>query len=168
MITLNQYTDLVKHHSTRGACEHSTTVKILDGTVWDRNETRILGGCYTATGEEPICRPGVALFYEMHEARRAITSDFMDSFVYDRTTGIFILNLNRGNHEQFLGIVGMAYMGWDLMGDSDTEKAAGDVVDNGLFIYMSSQVSARVTLGSGVKLTAQEKAIFKDFQMVEL
>jgi hypothetical protein len=101
---------------------------------------------------------GSAIFTDIAEGRKYLNDDdIMDSWVFDRTTQLFIFNLNRGFHESFLGTLYQAYTGATMR--ISTHDDAGRYIKEGMGFSLSS-IGTRATKGRDVKLNAQEKIIF--------
>lgn len=106
--------------------------------------------------------PGWALFFEMNEAKAAINDhQLMDSWVYDRATGVVVLNLNRGAHESFTACLHELYTPaqLDFRSFTKSEEAAEQFVEEGMGFVLSSRASKPLK-GKNVFLTAQEKMVF--------
>lgn len=109
--------------------------------------------------------PGWALFFELGEAKVALDDDnLMDSFIYDRTTGIVILNISRGGHESFTAGLYQLYtpefLGFRSMKEDD--RNAEQFIEEGMGIVLSSRAS-RPMKSKNLRLTAQEKIVFSRF-----
>lgn len=92
----------------------------------------------------------------LEEAKVELNADSFNNFVYDRATGIVLLNLS-GAHCDFLNSLYYALSGVeDCYGaDRYLEKSMG--------FYMSS-ISDTVFKNENTKLTAQERMVFRGFE----
>lgn len=102
---------------------------------------------------------GSAIFTDVAEGRKYLNDhDIMDSWVFDRTTQLFIFNLRRGFHESFLGTLYQAYTGTTMRIGSPRDDG-GSYIKQGMGFALSS-IGTRFTKGRDVKLNAQEKIMF--------
>jgi hypothetical protein len=89
----------------------------------------------------------------------------MDSWLYDRVTGVVILNLERGHHESFSSILQKLYtaapLGFSTM--KQDERDAERFLEEGHGFLLSSR-GRRPLKGESIRLTAQEKAVFSSYE----
>jgi hypothetical protein len=99
--------------------------------------------------------------------RNATPDDLLYSknWVWDRTTQTFIWNIMSGYHEFLLSHLYLLYTGTE--NDARSHDHAGDYIREGYGFSLSS-VGNNPHKGAEVKLTAQEKRIFRGLKFVDV
>lgn len=178
MITVAQYLQRVRESAKAVDANEYTVDNAVEllGICWDLDRTKVwldekreLYDMKPADHPMFIKMPGNALFYELGEAKAAIENDdLMDSWVYDRTTGIVILNMNRGAHESFTaGLFGLYKGTVDFKARWQIEDESERFLTEGLGFFLSSALY-RPLKGANTRLTAQEKRVFQNQQFMDL
>lgn len=110
-------------------------------------------------------------FYPLGEAKPYVNINKVDNWLYDRVTGIVVTNLGVGCHEGFAQVLYLLYTGKKEDVKKDMFKAMRD--DAALWAeegmgFMLSTVSSRIQKGANVKLSAQEKAVFRGYEFTDI
>lgn len=113
--------------------------------------------------------------FDFIEAKKIIDSGNYRDFFYDRATSAIMFNITA--HPVYIGYVEMFYRecvdkkgsfdDFFMAHPNDIIKYSEYYLEKGRGFYMSS-VSDKITIGEGVKLTAQEKILFKGFEFRKL
>jgi hypothetical protein len=102
--------------------------------------------------------PGVVLFGEPNEERNYNCYNF-DNWVWDRPTGLFIININRGYHERLLGDLYLLHTG--LTHSVADRDDAGSYIREG-FGFALSSIAQYPIKGLKTELTDHEHIIFEN------
>jgi hypothetical protein len=124
--------------------------------------------CWNGTITKPplFFYHGNAIITDVTEGRDILNDESLaQNWVWDRTTQTFIFNISSGRHESLLGNLYILYSGnGDTIGNHDN---AGAYIREG-FGFSLSSVGNHPHKGADVKLTAQERQIFKGIKFVDV
>lgn len=163
MLTKQQYIDLVTSLAANPEAAESLHICLPTDEREERlKETLDCFGFDPSSG-----RSGILEIHPLSEAKAALTREnfSVENWHYDRTSGMLLINLERGVHEHLCARLYQIYKqgaSTNWLGIKETELMAEKAIDEGYCWFRSSSSYGRALKGDNVKLTAQERAVFGD------
>lgn len=183
MISIDRYIRLVSVEAARRGVRDPEGIEWLKAYLNNKEKTASLLKSMEAFQIDPANgREGLLVIYPLSEVKAIFDiadnpkyGDLpyfdLNNWVYDRVLGYVLVNMDMGSHEQVLALLAQAYtpeLKRGYIGMKEMADYAEVYIEKGYGWKCSAGSYGRILKSPSVKMTAQEKMVFKDYRIFDL
>lgn len=175
MITVQEYLQLVSKTSIEYGVQDEDCIEWLSYTLPNEDKMERLRKSMESFCLDPEeGRDGLILIVPLSDFKSQILDNEyfnLENWLYDRVTGYVLVNMEFGSHESVAALLAQAYTSELKRGrirSKDQGKYAEEFIERGYGWKCSAGTYGRILKSKDIKLTAQEKIVFKQFVFMDL